>query len=83
MPIEPCNSCGACCRVGGECMLRGWSPFRRETKFEGDCDLLVGNECGVMLEAKRQGVWESTGLSKVVTGVCNFVELKTPKACED
>jgi hypothetical protein len=57
-------------------MLRAWSPFFREKKFEGSCDLLVGNECGVMLEAKRQGVWEATGLSKLVTGVCNFVELK-------
>lgn len=75
--VLDCNKCGACCSAGGACALRPWNPFRLEAEFEGICDLLTeANECSVMLLAKEHGVWEKTGLSKVVTGVCNFVELR-------
>ena len=78
--VIECNKCAECCKQGGSCALRPWNPFRLPAEFEGTCDLLTeANECSVMLLAKEHRVWEKTGLSKVVTGVCNFVELRLPK----
>ncbi len=75
--VVACNKCGQCCSVGGSCALRPWTPFKLKPEFEGICDLLTeSNECSVMMLAKEQGLWEKCGFGRLITGVCNFVELK-------
>lgn len=82
--IVECNKCSECCRQGGACALRPWTPFRLPAAFEGVCDLLTeANECSVMLLLQERGLWEQSGMNKVVTGVCNFVELRLPSINEE
>ncbi len=82
--VISCNFCGECCKQGGSCALRPWNPFRLPAEFEGTCDLLTeANECSVMLLLQERGLWEQSGMNKVVTGVCNFVELRLPRPNEE
>ena len=36
--LQPCNSCGRCCMVGGVCECRPWLNFPKE--FTGRCEIL-------------------------------------------
>jgi hypothetical protein len=36
-----------------------------------------------MLLLQERGLWEQSGMNKVVTGVCNFVELRLPRPNEE
>lgn len=67
--IQDCNQCGACCTVGGECIVREW--FDKPAEFDERCDLLTDdNRCpGVDATdiVTRYAIWH---------GQCDFPELR-------
>lgn len=76
-----CNSCGACCERGGECIARNWDNSGRDTKFVGRCELLMpidadgSQKCSVFVNMSENDAGRRS-LSLFVKGICDFVDIR-------
>lgn len=73
--MEACNHCGACCRRGGECVLR--AEVGMPADFEGRCDFHIDRPDGTTRCRVMLGMHELERATWGIDGDCDFPELRT------
>ena len=72
----PCNRCGECCKVGGECELRRIHPMQPGARFEGRCEFLTDLADGTTQCERMVGIEDAGWFKRLVDGNCDFPEMR-------
>lgn len=77
--IQPCNRCGECCRVGGDCVARQMAGY--PAAFQGRCEVLEDLPDGTTKCRMLEAAFKSDGPARIwaglyVPGDCDFPDLR-------
>jgi hypothetical protein len=71
-----CNHCGACCQIGGSCVIRRWGGGSMDLHFDGRCELLIDQPDGSTRCAHLAKAPQELLPRFGIRGVCDFPDLR-------